>query len=200
MPISKRSFKIIKTLFFVVLLLTIGVFTFFSLSTSVTTNLDNYIYDLPFAKGTKCRVVQGYGGLFSHRHIAALDFDMPVGTPVYAARDGIIYGYKDDSDEGGPFSRYKKKANYIIIHHDDGSFGCYWHLQKDGVLVKKGYVAKGQQIGYSGATGFVLKPHLHFSVKLKLNYQMNSFTQTKFKTTQGVILLKRGRTYERPID
>jgi len=177
-----------------------GIFIFFSLSTSVTENIDEYEYDLPFNKGAKFRVVQGYGGLFSHRHIAALDFDMPIGTPVYAARDGIIYNYKDDSDEGGPFPKYGKKANYIIIKHKDGSFGCYWHLQKNGVLVKHGYVSRGQQIGLSGATGFVLRSHLHFSVKLKLNYQMNSFVRTKFKTTKGVILLENGETYERPID
>jgi len=197
---SRRFLGIAKTLFIVVLILTIGFFIFFSSSTAVTTNIDKYEYDLPFKKGAKYRVVQGYGGLFSHTHIAALDFDMPTGTPVYAARDGIIYNYKDDSDEGGPFPKYGKKANYIIIKHDDGSFGCYWHLQKNGVLVKHGRVSKGQQIGFSGATGFVLRSHLHFSVKLKLDYQMNSFIRTKFKTTKGVILLESGETYERPID
>jgi murein DD-endopeptidase MepM/ murein hydrolase activator NlpD len=55
---------------------------------------------------------------------------MPEGTPVYAAREGVIYSFKDDSNEGGPFANYEKKANYIIIKHNDGSFGCYWHLQK----------------------------------------------------------------------
>ena len=184
----------------VVLILAIGLYIFFTSSTAVTVNIDKYEYDLPFKKGAKYRVIQGYGGLFSHSHIAALDFAMPAGTPVYAAREGVIYNYKDDSDEGGPFSKYKNKANYIIIQHDDGSFGCYWHLQKNGVLVKRGHVSKGQQIGISGATGLVLRPHLHFSVKLKLNYEMNSFIRTKFKTTKGVILLKRGETYERPAD
>ena len=196
----KRFLKIIKAFFIVALILTIGLVILFYYSTSVTKNLDNYEYELPFKKGTKYRVVQGYGGLFSHRFIAAIDFEMPVGTPVYTARGGLIYSYKDDSDEGGPFSKYKNKANYIIIKHDDGSFGCYWRLQKNGVLVKQGRVSEGQQIGFSGATGLVLRPHLHFSVKLKLNYQMNSFTRTKFKTTKGSIFLEKGETYERPLD
>lgn len=178
----------------------LGIFIFFSISTDVTPNIDSYVYELPFKRGDKYKVVQGYGGLFSHRHIAALDFEMPVGTPVHAARGGIIYSYKDNSDEGGIFSKYKNKANYIIIKHDDGSFGCYWHLQKNGVLVKKGKVNTGQQIGISGATGLVLRPHLHFSVKLKLNYQVNSFTRTKFNTTKGVVLLERGEAYKRPVD
>lgn len=200
MIISRRLLRISKTLFIVVLIMVIGLYIFFSLSTNVTENIHKYEYNLPFKKGANYRVVQGYGGLFSHSHIAALDFAMPVGTSIYAAREGTIYAYKDDSDEGGPFSKYKKKSNYIIIRHDDGSFGCYWHLQKNGVLVKHGRVSKGQQIGFSGATGLVLRPHLHFSVKLKLNYQINSFIRTKFKTTKGVILLERGETYERPAD
>jgi murein DD-endopeptidase MepM/ murein hydrolase activator NlpD len=193
----KRSSRVTKTFFIVAFILTIGLVFLFSYSTSVTKNIDNYEYELPFHRGTKYRVVQGYGGLFSHRYIAALDFEMPIGTPVYAARGGIIYGYKDDSDEGGPFSKYKNKANYIIIKHDDGSFGCYWHLKRNGVLVKSGHVSQGQQIGFSGATGQVFRPHLHFSVKRKLNYQMNSFVKTKFKTSKGVILLEKGETYER---
>ncbi len=195
---QKRFQRIIKTILFVAFILTIVLVFLFSYSTSVTKNTDSYEYQLPFDKGDRHRVVQGYGGLFSHSHIAALDFEMPIGTPVYAAREGIIFSYKDDSDEGGPFSKYKNKANYIIIKHDDGSFGCYWHLKKNGVLVKSGRVAAGQQIGISGATGQVLRPHLHFSVKRKLNYQMNSFVKTKFKTSMGIVLLENGESYERP--
>lgn len=186
--------------FLIAIILTIGLVILTSYTTAVTKNLDTYEYDLPFQKGSTFRVVQGYGGLFTHRHIAAIDFEMPIGTPIYAARSGVIYSYKDNSDQGGLLSKYKDKANYIIIKHDDGSFGCYWHLQKKGVLVKQGRVSKGQQIAISGATGQVLRPHLHFSVKKKLNYQMNSFIRTRFKTTQGVILLKGGETYEQPVD
>ncbi len=196
----KRFSRRTKVFFVVAFTLTIGFVFLFFYSTSVTKNIDNYEYELPFKKGTKHRVVQAYGGLFSHTYIAALDFEMPIGTPIYAARGGIIYGYKEDSNEGGLFSKYKNKANYIIIKHDDGSFGCYWHLKKNGVLIKSGRVSQGQQIGFSGATGQVFRPHLHFSVKLKLNYQMNSFMRTKFKTTKGLILLERGETYERPAD
>jgi murein DD-endopeptidase MepM/ murein hydrolase activator NlpD len=181
------------------LLLIAGVVIWFSLGSEVTKNLDTYIYDLPYKEGTSHKVVQGYGGLFSHKNKAALDFSMPEGTAVYAAREGIIYSFKDDSDEGGPFSKYERKANYIIIKHSDGSFGCYWHLKKDGVVVKKGEVKKGQLIGYSGRTGFVLRPHLHFTVKGQLNYKKDSFVRTKFKTTNGIQLLEKGETYQKPL-
>jgi murein DD-endopeptidase MepM/ murein hydrolase activator NlpD len=173
---------------------------YFSLGSEVTKNLDEYVYDLPYAKGTSHFVVQGYGGRFSHKNKAALDFKMPVGTPVYAAREGIVYSYKDNSNEGGPLPKYERKANYIIIKHNDGSFGCYWHLKLNGVVVKEGMVNKGQLIGYSGGTGFVLWPHLHFTVKRILNYEMNSFVRTKFRTTEGVELLEAGKRYERPVN
>ena len=191
---------VIKRTFFIIIIIVTSLFIFSLLSSSVTKNLDTYIYNLPFKEGAEYKIVQGYGGLFSHRHIAALDFGMPEGTPVCAAREGVIYTFKEDSDEGGPLPGYSKKANFVIIKHNDGSFGCYWHLKKNGVVVKKGFVAKGQLIGYSGNTGFTLRPHLHFSVKRKLNYQEDSFVRTKFRTTSGIRVLKRGNVYERPAD
>ncbi len=187
-----------KAVILILVLLLIAVYIYFASGTSVTSNLDSYIYELPFKEGTAHKVVQGYGGRFSHKNIAALDFAMPEGTPVHAARAGEIYRYKENSNEGGPFPKYGKKSNYIMITHKDGSIGCYWHLQKNGVVVKSGKVLKGQLIGYSGSTGFVLRPHLHFSVKRKLNYDPDSFVRTKFRTTKGIRLLDRGDTYERP--
>ena len=187
-----------RKLILILLIVIAGLIVYFLSGSEVTKNLDEYVYDLPFKEGTRYKIVQGYGGMFSHKHKAALDFDMPGGTPVYAARGGVIYSFKDDSNDGGLFTN-EKKANYIIIKHDDGSYGCYWHLQKKGVVVKKGIVVKGQLIGYSGGTGFVLRPHLHFAVKRKLNYEKDSFVRTKFRTTKGVQLLESGEAYERPV-
>jgi murein DD-endopeptidase MepM/ murein hydrolase activator NlpD len=185
-----KRFKVLNFFIAFIVLIFIIYFLFTNITTTVTKNIDSYIYDLPFAKGTKHKVVQGYGGLFSHKNIAALDFEMPIGTAVMSAREGVVYSYKDDSDSGGYTSKYNKTANYIIIKHNDGSFGCYWHLKKDGVVTKIGFVKKGQLIGYSGSTGQAIRPHLHFSVKSKLNYDMNSFVQTKFKTKNGILILQ----------
>ncbi len=186
-----------KKVLFVILLILISAAVYFLSGSEVTRNTDTWVYDLPYATGTGHQVVQGYGGRFSHKHKAALDFDMPEGTAVFAARGGTLYSFKEDSKEGGPFSRYEKKANYIIIRHNDGSFGCYWHLQQHGVIVRKGRVEQGQLIGYSGSTGFVLRPHLHFAVKRKLNYKKDSFVKTKFRTHDGIRLLKGGDNYIR---
>jgi hypothetical protein len=111
-PWSLKSIIIKTTL--IILIAIIGLFVFSLLSSTVTKNIDAYIYNLPFEKGTEHRIVQGYGGLFSHMHIAALDFSMPEGTPVCAAREGVIYLFKDDSDEGGPFPTYKKKQTLSL--------------------------------------------------------------------------------------
>lgn len=198
---KRKTFSwIVKAFFIVAFILTIGLVILFYYTTPVTKNIDNYIYSLPFKKGTKFKVVQGYGGLFSHRYLAAIDFEMPIGTHICAARSGNIYSYKDNSNEGGLFSNDNKKANYIIIKHDDGSFGCYWHLKLNGVLVKSGHVLEGQEIGLSGATGQVFRPHLHFSVKRALNYEMNSFLRTKFKTSRGIVFLENGEFYEKNED
>ncbi|MFT3981724.1 MAG: M23 family metallopeptidase [Ferruginibacter sp.] len=193
---NKKKKRFRNRLIFLVFFLSC-IYLFFTWSTPVTGNIDEYVYDLPFESGQSFRVVQGYGGLFSHKNTAAIDFAMPVGTPVLAARGGTIYAYKDEFEEGGPLPGYRNKANFIMIRHDDGSYGCYWHLKKNGVLVKSGRVEKGQLIGLSGATGFVLRPHLHFSVKRKLDYEMNSFVQTKFNTSEGITILKVTRFYRK---
>ncbi len=187
-----------KKLISFILLIILCSSIFWLLSSDVTQKTDSYVYDLPFEKGGSHKIIQGYGGWFSHKGIAALDFYMPVGTAVFAAREGVVYNFKEDSDEGGPLPAKKNKANYIIIKHADGSYGCYWHLQHNGVVTKKGFVQKGQLISYSGNTGFVVAAHLHFSVKTKLNYDKDSFVKTKFNTNEGVLLLKRGKTYKRP--
>jgi murein DD-endopeptidase MepM/ murein hydrolase activator NlpD len=187
-----RPFKILIAI--LALLLTATTLYWYS-SSHVTKNIDNYIYNLPYAKGSTHRIVQGYGGLFSHKNAAAIDFAMPVGTAIHAARGGIIYRYKDDSKEGGIGSKYNRKANYVIIKHDDGSFGSYLHLMYKGVVKKTGKIRTGELLGYSGATGYALQPHLHFSVKSELNYKVNSYRKTYFRTAAGNIFLKTGTAY-----
>lgn len=198
MSTKRKWVTILRKLLMVVLVLLVIAAGLFFYHNEVTKNTDEYLYGLPYAIGDRHRVVQGYGGLFSHSHIAALDFEMAVGTAVHAAREGTVYSYRDNSNEGGMGESYKNKANYLIIRHDDGSFGCYWHLAQHGVLIRSGRVNRGQQVAISGATGLVIRPHLHFSVKRKLSYDMDSFVQTRFLTTEGSTLLSNGSSYQRP--
>ena len=50
-------------------------------------NLDTVVFDLPFENGQKFKISQGYNGAFSHQNENALDFDMPIGTKILAARE-----------------------------------------------------------------------------------------------------------------
>lgn len=134
-----------------------------------TVNPDNYLYYFPFSHGDKYKLDQGYGGKFSHKgeNYYALDFSMDIGTPVLAARDGIVIETKEDSNRRGTTQAYAKYGNYIAIYHSDGTFASYVHLRKNGVEVEVGdRVEVGELIGYSGNTGLTTGPHLHFSVNI----------------------------------
>ncbi|MDF3820017.1 M23 family metallopeptidase [Leptospira sp. 96542] len=146
---------------------------------------DSVTYLLPFAMGQKVKVVQGYNGKITHKDsiMYALDFDMPIGTPVHAARKGYIREIESKYNEGGFKPHLFSKANFIIIQHDDGTFGNYAHLKQGGVVVKVGdFVDAGQLIGFSGNTGYSEGPHLHFEVN-RADKNSNSISiPTQFKT------------------
>lgn len=130
---------------------------------------DDYAYLLPFEHGTKRRLSQGFNGSFSHfgENQYAVDFDMPVGTPIHAARGGIVAEVKEDSNRGGPSVSYSGDGNYVLVAHTDGTFGNYVHLRRDGAIVEPGdIVAAGEIIAYSGNTGRSSGPHLHFDVRI----------------------------------
>ncbi len=132
---------------------------------------DDYLYLFPFAHGTRHRITQGHNGRFSHfrENQYAIDFNLDQGTPVYAARDGVVVRVKEDSRVGGPSQAYADRANLIMIAHDDGTFGNYVHLRYRGAEVEVGdEVAAGELIGYSGNTGISSGPHLHFDVRIPL--------------------------------
>ncbi|TGL45253.1 M23 family metallopeptidase [Leptospira perdikensis] len=146
---------------------------------------DSVSYLLPFAQGIRAKVVQGYNGSVTHfgNFVHAIDFGIPVGTPVHAARKGYVMATESRYSEGGFRRDLLSKANFIIIQHDDGTLGNYAHLMKNGVVVKVGdMVDAGQLIGYSGNTGYTQGPHLHFEVH-KPNRQLEVTTiPTVFKT------------------
>ncbi|TVR63047.1 MAG: M23 family metallopeptidase [Spirochaetaceae bacterium] len=130
---------------------------------------DDYTYVFPFAHGSKHRLTQGYDGEFTHfgENRYALDFEMPEGTPVHAARGGLVVELKLDSSSGGAHPRYAGLANYVLIEHSDGTFGNYVHLRRGGAVVAVGdFVSAGEHIGYSGNTGQSSGPHLHFDVRV----------------------------------
>jgi murein DD-endopeptidase MepM/ murein hydrolase activator NlpD len=124
-------------------------------------------YLLPFRAGTRYLCIQGVGGPFSHTgpQTHAFDFRMPVGTPVLAARRGLVVAVREDSTVGGMARRHAEEGNFVAILHEDGTRAVYLHLMPGGALVERGqHVAQGQVIARSGDTGWSATPHLHFEV------------------------------------
>lgn len=86
------------------------------------------------------------------------DFAAPVGTPVYAAADGVITGATPNNCAG----------NMAILRHDNGFETRYFHLSRyaDGVTAGA-RTAQGTTIGYVGNTGICTTgPHLHYEVHI----------------------------------
>lgn len=124
------------------------------------------------------RIDQGFDGSFSHdddENRYALDFAADVGTPVYAARAGIVMQVEAAQRGSGLGRGDASRANFIRILHDDGSMALYGHLAHDGVRVRPGQaVQQGQMIGLSGNTGYSTAPHLHFVVQVNRGGQLFS--------------------------
>lgn len=164
------------------------------------TNFDkSFIYDLPFQKGTSFKVFQGYNGNFSHQNENSLDFTMPEGTEVVAARDGVVVEVVQTNRGSCPDKECGKFNNYITIMHPDGTFTSYLHIKYNGSNYKPGDMVKqGDVIAYSGNVGWSSGPHLHFVCFLGGFDQKNTI-ETLFKINKGekTVLLKEGETYLR---
>lgn len=146
----------------------------------------DFIYGLPYPKDVSYKVSQGPGGSYSHKDLFAYDFVMPVGTPVIAARNGIVALIKADSFTGGPDKAYENDGNFISVYNEDGSIANYFHLNTGGALVEEGqHVKKGDLIGYSGNTGFSNGPHLHFELLQPDLDNMKKSIEFTFETRTG---------------
>lgn len=129
----------------------------------------SYAYAIPFLAGDEHRIIQGFGGAFSHTggNLHAIDFECAEGTPVVAAREGTVVAINDGATRSGTTEEFVDYAhtNFVLIVHDDGTLGQYMHLQHDGVDIRPGQrVSRSQYIARSGNTGFSTTPHLHFQV------------------------------------
>jgi murein DD-endopeptidase MepM/ murein hydrolase activator NlpD len=165
-----------------------------------STTANDADYAMPFGPG-RYVVMQGPRGTYSHfagtGSENAVDWTVPEGTIVCAARDGRVVGVKQDSTVGGPDRKWRPFANYILIKHADGTFADYVHLKPDGAMVKLGdEVTAGQPIGLSGKTGFTSAPHLHFSVFQTVDGKTKLSLPFRLKTAHGTFIeFIRGQAY-----
>ncbi|KEY90488.1 metalloprotease [Candidatus Photodesmus katoptron] len=119
------------------------------------------------------------------------DYAAPIGTPVWAAGDGIVQK-----------SSYNKfNGNYVFIRHNQHYVTKYLHLEKR--MVKVGQrVKQGQTIGTVGATGRVTGPHLHYeflfngvhknarTVELPKSNPLTGEEKTNFITNAKIYLIQ----------
>ncbi len=135
------------------------------------------VYSLPVVESA-FELGQGFHGGYSHGDDAnryAVDLIVDEGTPVLAARDGVVLATASGHGDGAPDPSLAGAANYIRVLHDDGSMALYGHLREGGVFVRPGErVTLGQVIGESGNTGFSSGPHLHFVVQVNAGMRLDS--------------------------
>lgn len=165
---------------------------------------DAHVYALPYDSGRSFLVLQGSRGTFSHgagsgsEH--AVDFAVPAGFTVRAARSGVVVAVRQDSAQGGLEKRFESCANYVVVRHGDGTYASYAHLSRYSALVEPGQaVEEGTPLGRAGNTGFSSGPHLHFDVYRPLDGAVRETIAVRFRTTIGVVAgLQAGEEYARP--
>ncbi len=160
------------------------------------------VYALPFASGGSFRVAQGFRGSFTHHsnNENAVDFTMPEGTPVHAARAGIVQVVVDRFTVGGLDPALRDAVNTILLRHADGTYGEYVHLRPGGAAVRPGQKVKaGDLLGYSGNTGYTQGPHLHFAVFRPVNGTERETFRMKFRVAnRKAVEPREGEAYTAP--
>ncbi|MEP9371645.1 peptidoglycan DD-metalloendopeptidase family protein [Mesorhizobium sp. KR1-2] len=100
------------------------------------------------------RVVSGYGKGGGKAN-DGIDIQVPEGTPVKAAENGVVIYAGDGLKEFG---------NTVLVRHEDGLVTVYGHASE--LKVARGEkVKRGQEIALSGMSGNTDSPKLHFEVR-----------------------------------
>ncbi|MBI4427315.1 MAG: peptidoglycan DD-metalloendopeptidase family protein [Candidatus Magasanikbacteria bacterium] len=105
---------------------------------------------------------------FSWRH-TGIDIAGPVGTPIYASRNGTVI--RSQCGWNGGY------GCYIIIDHGGGITTLYGHNSRLYVKVGES-VSQGQTIALMGSTGRSTGPHSHFEVRVN-GRRVNPFQYVK---------------------
>ena len=136
-------------------------------------------YRFPFPESVEKRISKP-SGRYAHENFPqnahAIDFLLPLGTPILASRRGYVIVAKHESDKFISDSSEMEKmtleeliefsaknTNAVCIDHGDETFAEYVHLDRQKVVDEGQEVEQGQIIGYCGMSGLTTAPHLHFN-------------------------------------
>ena len=101
-----------------------------------------------------CPLTSGFGSRWGRMH-EGIDLGCPSGTPVRAAKGGVVLS-------AGWAGGY---GNLVLIEHGNGIVTADGH--NSSLLVRAGQaVGRGQTIALSGTTGHSTGPHVHFEVRV----------------------------------
>ena len=118
-------------------------------------------------------ITSGYGPRWGSFHNGT-DFGAPIGTPLYAAKSGVV-------EAAGPAAGY---GIWIRIRTDDGELLEYGHNDQNYVSVGQ-RVSAGEVIGTVGNRGDSTGPHLHFRVQAATGQWVDPVT---WLAAQGVLV------------
>lgn len=115
------------------------------------------------------RLAAGYRYSNGSLH-AAYDIAMPIGTPLYSPRDGVVLDCNDGVKNDGPGDADypNEPSNWVLLGFEINGqkYGFYSQHMSPGLKVRKGQrVVAGQLIGFSGDSGNSSGPHWHNSAQ-----------------------------------
>ena len=92
-----------------------------------------------------------------HQEHKGVDYAAPMGTPIYAAGDGVI-----------KFRGWQRGyGNFVVLQHNKDISTAYGHMSRFAKGERVGeHVRQGEIIGYVGMTGWATGPHLHYEFRV----------------------------------
>ncbi len=146
------------------------------------------LYMLPFdARHRTVHISQGFNGPSSHFDLEtkygssldltyAIDFALPFGTEVHAARGGCVFTvftksqtFYEGTDQNVGNNGFMI-TNIVVVQHIDTTYGLYAHLAYLSERVRIGQVvSQGEVLAVTGPSGWIgPMPHVHFMVYTRI--------------------------------